>query len=157
MCSSDLLRVPAGAGPRHIALGKKRVFVLNEIASTVSVFEKGKLVETVNALPEGFSGDSSSAEIVLGGGFLYASNRGADTIAVFRVGDRLKKVADVKVGRVPRGFVLSPDGKFLLAGAQDEDFVQVYKVDGKTGLLTAVGGPVKAPFPICLRFALFAR
>lgn len=159
LTDGEPLRVPAGAGPRHIALGKKRVFVLNEIGSTVSVIEKGKLVETVNALPEGFSGDSSSAEIVLDRGekFLYASNRGANTIAVFRVGARLKKMADVKVGRVPRGFVLSPDGRFLLAGAQDEDFVQVYKVDGKTGLLTAAGGPVKAPFPICLRFALFAR
>jgi len=152
---AEPLRTPAGAGPRHIALAKKRIYVLNEIASTVSVFEKGKLLETVNALPDGFTGNSSSAEILLdkAGKFLYASNRGADTIAVFRVGAKLQKIADVKVGKVPRGFVLSPEGKFLLAGNQDEGTVQVFKVDGKTGLLAPVGAPVKAPTPICFRFA----
>lgn len=148
------LKTPAGAGPRHLALGKKRVYVLNEIASTVSVFESGKLVETVNALPEGFTGDSSAAEIVIDKRekFLYASNRGADTIAVFRIGSTLKKVGDVKVGKIPRGFVLSPDGRFLIAGSQTENTIQVYRVDGKTGMLTAAGAAVSAPGPICFRF-----
>jgi 6-phosphogluconolactonase len=149
------LKTPAGAGPRHLALGKKRVYVLNEIASSVSVFEKGKLLETVNALPEGFTGSSSSAEVVIDKAekFLYASNRGANTIAVFRIEAKgLKKVGDVKVGAVPRGFVLSPDGRFLIAGAQDENTIQVYRVDAKTGLLTAVGDAVKANGPICFRF-----
>lgn len=148
------LQLPAGAGPRHLALGKKRIYVLNEIASSVSVFEGGKLLETVNALPDGFTGDSSSAEVVIDKGekFLYASNRGADTIAVFRIGGHLQKVADVKVGKIPRGFVLSPDGKFLIAGSQTDNSIQVYRVDAKTGLLTATGGTVAAPSPICFRF-----
>lgn len=155
LTEKEPLRTPAGAGPRHIALGKKRVYVLNEIASSVSVFEGTRLVETVNALPDGFTGDSSSAEILLGKGekFLYASNRGADTIAVFRVGASLKKIADVKVGRIPRGFVISPDGKFLLSGSQTDNTIQAYHIDEKTGLLTAVGEPAKAPGPICLRVA----
>lgn len=150
------LKTPAGAGPRHLALGKKRVYVLNEIASTVSVFEGGKLVETVNALPDGFTGDSSAAEIVIDKKekFLYASNRGADTIAVFRIGSSLKKIGDVKVGKTPRGFVLSPDGRFLIAGSQAENTIQVFRVDGKTGLLTAAGAAVAAPGPICFRFRL---
>ena len=150
------LKTPAGAGPRHLALGKKRVYVLNEIASSVSVFENGKLLETVNALPDGFTGASSAAEVVIDKAekFLYSSNRGADTIAVFRIGAGLKKVGDVKVGPVPRGFVLSPDGKFLIAGSQTDSTIQVYRIDAKTGLLTAAGEAVKANGPICFRFRL---
>ncbi len=156
LTEKEPLRTPAGAGPRHLALGKKRIYVLNEIASTLSVFEKGKLIETVNALPDGFTGDSSAAEVVIDKAekFLYFSNRGADTIAVFRIGAKLKKVADVKVGKTPRGFVLSPDGRYLIAGSQGENTIQVFRVDGKTGMLTAVGGPVAAPSPICFRFRL---
>lgn len=149
------LRTPAGAGPRHLALGKQRVYVLNELSSSVSVFTQGKLVETVPALPPDFAGTSTAAEIVLSRDekFLYCSHRGADTIAIFRTGKRLTKVADVKVGRVPRNFVLSPDGRFLLVASQDDDTVQVYQVDAKTGLLTKHGGPTSVPTPICLRFA----
>jgi 6-phosphogluconolactonase len=150
------LKTPPGAGPRHLALGKKRIYVLNEIASSLSVFEKGKLLETVSALPEGFKGDSSAAEVVIDKAekFLYFSNRGADTIAVFRLGAKVKKVADVKVGKTPRGFVLSPDGKFLIAGSQADHTIQVFKVDAKSGLLSAAGDPVKADGPICFRFRL---
>ena len=150
------MRLPAGAGPRHMALGKKRIYVLNEIASTVSVFEKGQLLETVNALPDGFTGESSGAEVLVDKSekFLYASNRGAETIAVFAIGAKLKKIADVKVGKTPRGFSFSPDGRFLIAGSQAENTIQVFHVDAKTGLLTAVGGPVAAPSPICFRFRI---
>ena len=155
LAAGFILRSPKGGGPRHLALGKKRVYVLNEMGSSVSVFEKTKLIETVSALPTGFTGVSSAAEVVLDGTekFLYSSNRGADTIAVFRVGDRLTKIADTKVGKVPRGFVLSPDGRFLLVASQDDNTVQSYRIDAKTGMLTAVGEAVKVGSPICLRFA----
>jgi len=151
----DPLRTPPGSGPRHLAIGKKRVYVLNELSSSVSLFEKGRLIETVSTLPAGFSGVSTAAEIVIDGNekFLYASNRGADTLAVFAIGNRLKKMGEVKVGQTPRGFVLSPDGKFLLVGSQDEDLVQSYRIDGSTGMFTAVGKPVIVGTPICLRFA----
>ena len=156
LTAGSALKTPAGAGPRHLALGKKRVYVLNEIASSVSVFENGKLLETVSALPDGFTGASSAAEVVVDKAekFLYSSNRGADTIAVFRIGAGLKKVGDVKVGATPRGFVLSPDGKFLIAGSQGDNTIQVYRIDAKTGLFTAVGEAVKANGPICFRFRL---
>jgi len=149
------LRTPPGAGPRHLALGKKRIYVLNEIGSTVSVFEKSKLLETVNALPAGFTGDSSSAEILIDKAekYLYASNRGADTIAVFRIGAKLEKIADTKVGRIPRGFTISPDGRFLIAGSQSDNTIQVFRIDAKTGLLSPAGAPLSAPGPICFRFA----
>ncbi len=129
------LVTPKGSGPRHLALGRNHVYVLNELSSTVSVFDaKGKLVETVSALPAGFTGESTAAEVVLdrSGKFLYASNRGADTIAVFEVeasavtGGHLRKIADVKVGRIPRGFVLSPNGRYLLVASQTDYTIQAY-------------------------------
>ena len=149
------LVTPKGAGPRHLVLGKKKIYVLNELASSVSVFENGKLLETVSALPAGFTGKSSAAEIVTDKNekFIYSSNRGADTIAIFKTGKTLTKIADQKVGRIPRGFVITPDGKFMLVGSQDDNTIQAYTIDSKTGLLTATGKPLEAPFPICLRFA----
>lgn len=151
------LKAVTGGGPRHLALGPKdRVYVLNEIASSVSVFDGDKLVETVSALPPGFAGNSSTAEVILhpNGKFLYASNRGADTIAVFSVGKTLKQIAQTPAGgKVPRGFVLSPDGKFMLVAAQNSDVVNVFRVDPSTGLLTATGSPVSVGSPVCLRFA----
>jgi 6-phosphogluconolactonase len=149
------LLTPKGGGPRHLALGKKRIYVLNEMGSSISVFESGKLLETVSMLPDGFKGPTTAAEVVINAkeSVLYASNRGADTIAVFRIGKTLTKIADVAVGKVPRGFVLSPDGKFLLAASQNDDTIQSYRVDPKSGNLTPVGDPVKAGSPICLRFA----
>ena len=148
------LRTTPGSGPRHLALGKRRVYVLNEISSSVSVFEAGRLLETVSALPGGFQGESTAAEIVVDRAerFIYTSNRGADTIAVFRAGSKVRKIGEVKVGKTPRGFVLSPDGRFLLVASQAEDTVQAYRVNRTTGLLTAAGGPVKVGSPICLRF-----
>ena len=146
------LETPKGAGPRHLALGRKRIYVLNELSSSVSVFENGVLLETVSALPDGFKGESTAAEIILdaNGKYLYASNRGADTIAIFRVGAKLKKIADVNVGRGPRNYVLSPDGNFMLVASQIDDTVQSYRVG--EGTLTAVGDAVKVGSPICLRF-----
>jgi len=149
------LMTPKGGGPRHLALGKKRIYVLNEMGSSISVFEAGKLLETVSMLPAGFKASTTAAELVINAkeNVLYASNRGADTIAVFRIGKTLTKIADVPVGKVPRGFVLSPDGRFLLVASQNEDTIQSYRVDPKSGNLTRVGDPVKAGSPICLRFA----
>jgi len=151
------LKAIPGGGPRHLAFGPKgRVYVLNEIASSVSVFEGDRLVETVSALAPGFTGQSSTAEIILhpNGKFLYASNRGADTIAVFQVGKTLKQIGQTPAGgKVPRGFVLSPDGKFMLVGAQNSDVVTVLRVDTTTGLLTQVGEPTAVGSPVCLRFA----
>ena len=116
------------------------------------MFENGVLLETVSALPDGFKGESTAAEIILdaNGKYLYASNRGADTIAIFRVGAKLKKIADVNVGRGPRNYVLSPDGNFMLVASQIDDTVQSYRVG--EGTLTAVGDAVKVGSPICLRF-----
>lgn len=151
------LKAIPGGGPRHLAFGPKgRVYVLNEITSSISVFDGDKLTETVDALPPGFTGNSSAAEIILhpNGKFLYSSNRGADTIAVFSVGKTLKQVAQTPAGgKVPRGFSISPDGKLMLVAAQNSDVVTAFRVEPSTGLLTQVGAPVAVGSPVCLRFA----
>lgn len=151
------LKAIPGGGPRHLAFGPKdRVYVLNEITSSVSVFDGDRLTETVDALPTGFSGNSSAAEILLhpNGKFLYSSNRGADTIAVFSVGTKLKQIAQTPAGvKVPRGFVISPDGKWMLVGGQNSDTLTVFRLDPATGLLTPVGQPIAVGSPVCIRFA----
>jgi len=149
------LRTPAGSGPRHLALGRRRIYVLNELTSTIDVFDNGVLFETVSVLPADFDGVSIAAEVVIDREerFLYSSNRGADTVAVFRIGGHLEKVADIKVGRTPRNIVLSPDGRFLLVASQDDDTVRTYLVNAETGMLGAAENPAKVPTPICLRFA----
>lgn len=155
LTAQEPLRTPPGSGPRHVALGKKRMYVVNELSSSVSVFGGGKLLETVGALPAGFAGKSSAAEVLLDRKerFLYASNRGADTIAVFRVAPALVKIADLPVARVPRGIVLSPDGRFLIAASQEDDLLQAYRIDPRSGLLTPAGPPARAPHPICIQFS----
>lgn len=154
LTAAPSLKTTAGAGPRHIALGRKRVYVLNELTSTVAVFEGDKQVQEISALPADFKGTSTAAEVVINKAetVLYASNRGADTIAVFRIGTKLEKIGDVPTGKVPRNFVLSPDGRFLLVASQDEDFIRSYRVDAKTGMLTPLESTVKVGSPICLRF-----
>lgn len=154
LTAAPSLKTTAGAGPRHIALGRKRVYVLNELTSTVAVFEGDKQVQEISALPPDFKGTSTAAEVAINKAetVLYASNRGADTIAVFRIGAKLETIGDVPTGKVPRNFVLSPDGRFLLVASQDEDFIRSYRVDAKTGMLTPLESTVKVGSPICLRF-----
>ncbi len=154
LVAAPSLKTSPGAGPRHLALGRKRIYVLNELTSTVAVFEGAKQVQEISTLPADFKGVSTAAEVILNKteSVLYASNRGADTIAVFRIGAKLEKIGDVPTGKVPRNFVLSPDGRHMLVASQDEDFVRSYKVDAKTGMLTPLEGTVKVGSPICLRF-----
>jgi 6-phosphogluconolactonase len=157
LTDGEPLKAVPGGGPRHLAFGPKdRVYVLNEILSSISVFDGTTLVETVNALPPDFKGNSSAAEILLhpNGKFLYSSNRGADTIAVFSVGKTLKQIAQTPAGgKVPRGFTISPDGKFMLVASQNSDVINVFRIDATSGLLTALGGPTQVGSPVCIRFA----
>jgi 6-phosphogluconolactonase len=156
----------AGAGPRHLALSpdNRFVYVVNEIDSTVATFafdaERGRLEArgTVSTLPDGFQGKNTTAEIAVHpkGGFVYASNRGHDSIAVFAVdaaSGALRQVEVVKVGgREPRHFAIAPSGRWLLAGHQKSDGIAVFRLDPATGRLTSVGAPVKAPRPVDIFF-----
>jgi 6-phosphogluconolactonase len=154
--------VHPGAGPRHFSFDRSWRFgyVLNELDSTVTAFGwdagRGVLSEmaTVSTLPKGYAGSNSGAELEAAAeGWLYASNRGHDSVAVFSiVRGVLSAGARVSTqGKTPRGFALSPDGGWLLAANQKSDSVVVFRVSG--GGLAPAGQVVRVPSPVCVQFA----
>jgi 6-phosphogluconolactonase len=121
---------------------------------------KGTLheLETISTLPEGFGAENNSAEIQIdkGGQFLYASNRGNDSITVFSIDRNKGTLTKIQVvptqGKTPRNFALDPTGQYLLAANQDSDTIVVFKVDTKSGRLTPTGQTVTVPSPVCIQF-----
>lgn len=159
-----------GAGPRHLAFAPngKFAYVINELQSTVSVFSydaaNGVLhpLQTISALPKEFSGENTAAEIAVhpNGRFLFASNRGHDSIAVFSIDkakSTLRLVDNFSVkGRTPRSFVIDPTGSRLLVANQDTGNIVTFRIDRSTGRLTATGQEIKVPAPVCLKFLVVA-
>ncbi|QHJ07183.1 lactonase family protein [Hymenobacter busanensis] len=170
---SPLLQVPPktaftaqpGAGPRHLAFhpNGRWAYVINELNSTISALAydaaAGTFTElhTVSALPTGFAGPNSSADIHVSpnGRFVYGSNRGHDSLVVLAVDARTGHLAVVQhvstQGQTPRNFALSPDGRLLLVANQNSDSIFSYHVDVKTGRLTPTGFSATVPAPVCLR------
>ncbi len=158
------LETPKGAGPRHLALGDGGLaYVLNEMASSVSVFRwtgepKGQILTTVSAIPADYKANTSGAEVVLHPKrtLLFSSNRGHDSISIYRTEPatgETKLLGQQPIGgKVPRGFVLSPDAKYLVAGAQNSDLLVAFKVDLAEGKLIPSGSSVKVGSPVCIRF-----
>jgi 6-phosphogluconolactonase len=157
-------KVKAGQGPRHFSFAPdfKLGYGLNEIGSTVSVFEWNEttaaLTETQNitTLPEGFTGTSHCAEIQVhaSGKYIYASNRGHDSLAMFAIKQgKLSPMGQVSTGgKTPRNFRMDPTGNWLLAANQDSGNIVVFRIDKATGKLTPTGTEVKTPFPVCVKF-----
>jgi len=160
------VQVKPGAGPRHLAFhpSGKYIFVLNELHSTVTSFardpEKGSLKELQNltTLPKDFSGTNSSADIHVStdGQFVYCSNRGHDSIAIFAFDPRHGGLTTVghesTRGMTPRNFAIDPAGGFLLVANQKSDNIVVFRVDQKMGRLSSTGQMVQVPSPVCLKF-----
>jgi len=157
--------LPPGAGPRHVAFSREGEFmyVLGEVQSSVTVFandarEKYRAIQTISALPKGFSGRNDAAEIVMhpNGKFLYTSNRGHESIALFHIDPatgKLTAAGDFSIeGKEPRHFAVDPSGNFLLAEDQLSDKIVLFRVDQKTGALTPTGDSVEVPSPVCLTF-----
>ncbi len=160
-------RLPEGSGPRHLAFRPQGgfAFVNNETTCEITSFAhdaaKGTLtaVHTLSTLPVDYTltGKDSTAEIQChpNGRFVYVSNRGHDSIAVFSIATDGKltrvQVADAHA-KIPRGFALSPDGKWLIAAGQSSDTLALHQLDPATGLLTfkniigKVGAPVNVEF-----------
>ena len=159
-------RLAPGSGPRHLAFHpvKPWVYVINELSSKVTAFHwdaaRGALEEfqTVSTLPEGFEGENTTAEIAVhpSGRFLYGSNRGHDSIAVFQIDQENGTLSGLATfstrGEWPRNFSLDPEGKFLLAANQRSDSVSIYRIDPATGHLEALGQPLPLPAPVCVLF-----
>jgi 6-phosphogluconolactonase len=156
--------LPPGSGPRHVVFHPSGTYVyaINELLSTVTAFRydpsAGALqpMQTLTTLPEGFEGRNSTAEITVSpdGRFLYGSNRGHDSLAVFAVDEasgRLKPVGHVATGgRTPRHFTIDATGRWLLAANQNSDSVVVFRLDSTSGLPSPVGEPLPVPRPVCL-------
>jgi 6-phosphogluconolactonase len=159
-------KVAPGAGPRHFTFHNNGKFgyVVNELNNTITVFsynaEQGKFTEiqTIKTLPEDYQGKSSTAEIRMhpNGKFIYASNRGHDTIAVFKADSSTGKLTFVEHestrGRHPRNFCLDPTGAYLLVAAMHDDRVSVLRVDSNTGALQYAGSQITVPGPMCVRY-----
>ena len=160
-------RMEPGSGPRHMTFhaNGRWAYVINELASTLAVMhydgETGllELVQTISTLPDRYEGPANTTAEVLvhpNGRFLYGSNRGSNTIAVFAIhpdDGQLEVVERVPTGGDwPRNFRLSPDGRFLLAANQRSDSVNVFSVEVGTGRLVPTGASVAVPNPMCVRF-----
>lgn len=159
-------KVAPGSGPRHLVFhpSGRFVYVINEIKSTIGTFSysssTGELhdLQTVSTLPKDFHGENNSAEIAAhpSGRFVYTSNRGDDSIAVFEV-DRtsgtLKPVERVPTqGKVPRNFAIDPTGSYLLVANQNSDNIVLFRIDRSTGRLTPANQVIETPSPVCITF-----
>jgi 6-phosphogluconolactonase len=163
--SSPVLRAAAGSGPRHLAFSPdgRFVHVLDEITSTVTTYSyaasTGVLarLQSVSTLPAGTSTPNTGAEIALhpNGRFLYASNRGHDSVAVFAI-DAATGLPTLREnvptqGRTPRSFALDPSGAWLFVANQDSNNVVVFKVDPATGHPAATGTILQVDAPACVK------
>jgi 6-phosphogluconolactonase len=160
------IKVKPGAGPRHVGLhpGGKFAFLINELDSSLAALSfdarKGVFTElqVVPTLPEGFQGESTCADIQVApsGRFVYASNRGHDSLVIYRIEQRTGKLTYVghqsTQGRTPRQFEIDPTGRFLLVGNQDTDTIVPFRIDPKTGALAPTGQVLQVPTPVCVKF-----
>jgi 6-phosphogluconolactonase len=160
------VKVHPGSGPRHLTFAPngKFLYLLNEMGSTVTAFAYepagGNLTElqTISTLPEAFSGESTAAEIQVlpSGKFIYASNRGDDSIAVFAVAHAkgtLNFVQRVPTqGKTPRNFAIDPSGSWLLAANQNSNDIVTFRINQKTGQLAPTGQVLQLNSPVCIEF-----
>lgn len=160
--------ITPGAGPRHskFSADGKFFYVLGEIDGSVTAcaYDAARGVATpiqhISTLPAGFKVEDPdrAAEIRIhpNGQFLYASNRGHDSIAVFARDAASGRLTLVDItpcgGKEPRNFALTPDGAWLVCAHQNSDTIAVFRVDPATGRLTRTGGTVSVPTPICVLF-----
>ena len=157
--------VEPGSGPRHLDFHPtgKFVYVLNEISATITAFSydqntaEMKEIETVSTLPKNFSTQScADIHISKDGKFVYASNRGHDSIVIFKINQNNGKMEYVAhestIGNIPRNFGIDPNGNFIIAANQDSSDIYSFKVDKELGLLSPTGFSINIPYPVCIKF-----
>jgi 6-phosphogluconolactonase len=155
----DDVPTPAGTGPRHLSFppgGKGGYYVCGELNSTVNVVKGGKVVQTLTTLPKPTPGNSTAECITSPDGkFVYVSNRGHNSIAVFKAKeDRTLEPAGHITGdiKIPRNFNIDPSGKWLLIASQDGGKVGVWERDPKTGGAKETGATVPVSKCVCVKF-----
>ncbi len=162
---SPWTQMPPGSGPRHLAFHPRipYIYVINELQSTVTVFRYAEqhgpfeAVQTISTLPDDFKGPNLGAEIKVApsGRFIYASNRGHDSLVIYAVDQETGRLSMVghasSQGIGPRDFTIDPSGALLLVANQDTDTVITFWINQDTGRLTASGHAARVPTPVCLQ------
>lgn len=142
--------------------------MINDLSNKITVFQielgKGTLEkeQDISTLPADFVGENTTAEIFVhpNGKFLYGSNRGHDSIAVFSIADdgRLSPVEHASTqGKGPRSFAIDPSGKWLIAANERTNDLFIFKLDPETGKLTPAGSRIEVGAPVCVMFAPVAK
>jgi 6-phosphogluconolactonase len=160
------IELKPGSGPRHFAinLSGSYLFVLNELASTIAVFEidlsTGAVNEkqTISTLPEDFQGENTAAQILVSedGRFLYASNRGDDSIVQFSIEADDGSLVPVEWipsgGKTPRNFAIDPTGRWMFVANQHSDNIVIFKIDEESGRLNQTATLTGFNSPVCICF-----
>ena len=163
--AQKFVELKEGAGPRHLSFSKngKFAYSINELNSTVSVFkvkENGglELVQNISSLPQTYRNKNSAADIHIhpDGNFLYASNRGHNSIVAYKIDAENGKLSLIDfipiAGETPRNFAISPYGRFLYAASQDTGNITTYKINADTGKLKIIPPVFEIKTPVCLEF-----
>ncbi len=165
--STPYASVKPGSGPRHFTFhpNGKYGYLVEELTSTVATFSRNAqtgaltlLEDNLKTLPDDFTGQNTSADIHIdpSGKFLYQSNRGANTLAIFSISNdgKLTKIGDQPTeGKTPRNFLIDPKGDFIFVAHQDSDNITIFKRDQRTGKLTYTGQSVNVPAAVCVLMA----
>jgi len=158
------LQLPAGSGPRHFDFSSdgRYIYIINELNSTVVVFMKyggdWKNIQTIKTVPKDFKGENLCADIHLSadGRFVYGSNRGHNSIVVFKRDKNSGKLEFVETASVegnwPRNFAIDPSGRFLLSANQKSNDITIFKIDPPSGKLVFTGFKIPIESPACLKF-----
>ncbi|SEP25539.1 6-phosphogluconolactonase [Halogranum amylolyticum] len=164
----QVIEVTPGSGPRHVSFSShgQQMYLINELNSTIVTFDRqstGGLVEraTVSTLPPDYQGENKTAEIVAhpSGEFVFASNRGHDSIATFAIDDGGLSSVDFTPtgGKWPRHFTIDPQGKFLYVENRHSNTINVLSIDPGTGTLTPVEERLSIPEPVCMQWIPTSR
>ncbi len=161
-----VLQLRPGCGPRHMDFHPNGDFayIVTELSSEIVVLEYNKAtcsfkqIQYISTLPSGCSAQSGcgALHISSNGNFLYASNRGYDSITLFNVDSisgKLSFASNTKLkGKGPRDFSISPSGKLLIVANQDTSNIELYSIDNLTGKLTDLNVSEYIPNPVCIKF-----
>ena len=159
-------KLEAGSGPRHFKFhpNGKSAYLISELRNTVTAFsydaKTGNLhpEQTISTMPPDFAGHSEAAEIQIdpAGKFLYASNRGYDSIAVFKIDPSRGTLSSVEIvpsgGKSPRYFTFDPSGSRLFVANQDSGNIVIFSVDSDSGKITQTGQVLELDSPVCVQF-----
>jgi 6-phosphogluconolactonase len=158
--------VASGSGPRHMSFhpSGKFVYVIDEMVSSVTAFKYDATagtftwIQTISTLPANFSGESSTAEIIVhpSGKWVYGSNRGHDSIVTFRIDQTSGKLKVINWtsthGSIPRGFNIDPSGRLMLVGNQNSDTIVPFRINQGSGRLHPTGAVTHTPVPVSIAF-----